>query len=292
MNKRVIAVAFILSFSLAIPTMAAARPNYSIKNEEITLQWETDLSAFNETYPKQIELYRKNITNQKAKLAEAEEEINELDAQLTKAVTIEEKDRLSKAKATALQDAELAKRAILLLLAEIDKTEQDKVLLENRTDLEFMPAPVFAAGEYQNQADYLLNEDYIKPTDGIQTSPYGWRIHPVTKQHKLHEGLDLANWESTPIRAAKSGVVVYAGYNKISGNNILIRHYDGQETSYYHMIKTIAKQGDVVRQGQQIGKMGTTGRSTGVHLHFEIRIHGTSVDPAPYVYKNLREELR
>lgn len=292
MKIRLIAAAFILGFSLSVPAMASVIPQDYSNNDGGMTQWESDLYFFELNYPTQIELYRNNIKAEESKLSKAVAEIEAMDAQLAVAVTTEEKEELRQEKAGATQDAEHANRGILLLLAEIEKTDQDKIHLENRTDLEFLPVPVFEAGQYQAQADFLLKEEYIKPTDGVETSPFGWRIHPITGLRKLHQGLDLANDEGTPILAAKSGVVEFVGYNDISGNNILIRHYDGQETAYFHMYKTIAKQGKVVNQGEQIGKMGTTGGSTGNHLHFEIRINKTAVDPAPYVYKNYREERR
>lgn len=272
--------------------MASVIPqDYSGNNGGMT-QWESDMFFFKINYPIQMELYRKNITEAEASLAECLTKLNALDTQGAAAVTMADKEKLAKDKEKTVLAAERSKRAILLWMAEIEKTDQDKIHLENKTNLAFLPASVFEAGQYQAQAEALLKEDYIKPTDGVETSPYGYRIHPVTGAHKLHEGLDLANWQGTPIYAAKSGIVKISGYNDISGNNILIRHYDGQETAYFHMVRAIAKQGDFVTQGQKIGEIGTTGRSTGPHLHFEIRINGATVDPAPYVYKNSWQEKR
>lgn len=292
MKKRIIAAAVLLSICLSVPSQASVIPqDYSSNNGGMN-QWESDLYFFKLNYPNQMELYRKKITEAEGKFAEASAESDSLEAQLKSTVPIPDQQRLSAEKEKADKEAELSKRAILLYMAEIEKTDQDKVLLENRVNSEFLPAPVFEAGQYQAEADYLLREEYIKPTDAVETSPFGWRIHPVTGVRKLHEGIDLANWQGTPILAAKSGIVVFAGYNDISGNNIRIRHYDGQETAYFHMYKTIAKQGDFVTQGEQVGEMGTTGRSTGSHLHFEIRINGTAVDPAPYIYRGSWQERR
>lgn len=292
MKKRLIAVTFILGFSLSVPAMASVIPQDYSWNDGGMTQWESDRYFFELNYPTQIEMYKQNIKEEESKLAKAMAEITEADAQLALAVTAEEKEEWTEEKAEAVQDAELAKRGILLLMAEIEKTDLDKVHFDQKTDLEFLPVPAFDSGQYQPQADFLLKEEYIRPTDGVETSPFGWRIHPITGLRRLHQGFDLANWEGTPILAAKSGVVEFVGYNDVSGNNILIRHFDGQETAYFHMIKTIAKQGQVVNQGEQIGKMGTTGGSTGNHLHFEIRINKTAVDPAPYVHYNYREERR
>lgn len=292
MKKIILVALFVLCFWLPTSVMASIIPqDYSCNNGGMT-QWESDLFFFKLNYPKQMELYRANISTEEANLAKAARELNTLSDQLAKATSPTEKGILADKKNKASQSLEEARRAILLLMAEIEKTDEERVYLESRADRDMMPAPVFEAGQYQAEADYLLNEQYIKPTDGVETSQYGYRIHPVTGQYKLHEGLDLANWEGTPILAAKSGIVKYAGYNDISGNNILIRHYDGQETSYFHMVRLIAKQGEYVSQGDKIGEMGTTGRSTGTHLHFEIRINGTPVDPAPYVYHHSREERR
>lgn len=114
---------------------------------------------------------------------------------------------------------------------------------------------------------------------GRLASRFGWRVHPIFHTRKLHTGVDLASPRGTPIYAAGDGIVERAGWSSGYGNYTLIRHVNGYETGYGHQSKIIVKPGDKVRQGQLIGYVGSTGNSTGNHLHFEIKINGNFVDP-------------
>ena len=114
---------------------------------------------------------------------------------------------------------------------------------------------------------------------GTLASRFGWRIHPIFHTRKLHTGVDLASPRGTPIYAAGDGIVEKAGWSSGYGNYTLLRHVNGYETGYGHQSKIIVKPGDKVRQGQLIGYVGSTGNSTGNHLHFEIKINGNFVDP-------------
>ena len=121
---------------------------------------------------------------------------------------------------------------------------------------------------------------YLKPVSGTITSKYGKRVHPITKKESFHSGVDIANNEGTNIVASLSGVVVSAGwYNSVYGNVVIINHGNNIQTFYGHLSKVLVKKGQEVKQGEVIAKMGTTGLSTGPHLHFEIRINGEHVDP-------------
>lgn len=114
---------------------------------------------------------------------------------------------------------------------------------------------------------------------GRLASRFGWRIHPIFHTRKLHTGVDLASPRGTPIYAAGDGVVERAGWTNGYGNYTMLRHVNGYETGYGHQSKIVVKPGDKVRQGQIIGYVGSTGNSTGNHLHFEIKINGNFVDP-------------
>lgn len=127
------------------------------------------------------------------------------------------------------------------------------------------------------------NSDFIRPSNGYTTSPFGYRIHPITGERKLHGGIDFAG--GGQIVAAKSGTVLVAGYHSSWGYYVKIDHGNGFQTLYAHMKagSLLVSPGQLVSQGQQIGTMGTTGASTGVHLHFEVYDNNTRVDPAPYL---------
>lgn len=101
------------------------------------------------------------------------------------------------------------------------------------------------------------------------TSPFGWRTHPITGRQHLHGGIDIAAPNGTPILAAKAGVVVISQYGSSYGNYVVISHPDGTRTLYAHMSQRSVSAGDTVSQGQTVGLVGSTGSSTGNHLHFE-----------------------
>ncbi len=118
-------------------------------------------------------------------------------------------------------------------------------------------------------------------------SPFGYRIHPVTHKNSFHAGLDLPAKYGTPIYAPASGVVVYAAKKGAYGNFMLIAHSYGFKTAYGHLSKFAVKSGDYVTKGQKIAYVGSTGRSTGPHLHYEIRYLTKWVDPKPFMFWNL-----
>lgn len=118
------------------------------------------------------------------------------------------------------------------------------------------------------------------------TSPYGWRIDPVYRwQKRFHSGLDLATFPGTPVLAAADGLVEYAHYSGGYGNVVRIKHKYGFETKYAHLMRfgPQIESGVTVHQGQIIGYVGTTGKSTGYHLHYEVLIGGKTVNPISYV---------
>jgi len=118
------------------------------------------------------------------------------------------------------------------------------------------------------------------PIDGARlSSGFGKRKHPVLGYTKMHKGLDFAAPRGTPIYAAGNGTVQYAGRKGAYGNFVLIRHNANYSTAYAHMKRVNTAKGRRVKQGQVIGYVGTTGRSTGPHLHYEIRLSGRQVNP-------------
>ena len=114
------------------------------------------------------------------------------------------------------------------------------------------------------------------------SSPFGNRYHPVLKRYILHTGVDLVA-KYVPLRAAKSGVVTFAGNMSGYGKIIIIRHDNGYETRYAHLSVISTNVGEHVNQGDLIGKTGNSGRTTGAHLHFEIRQNGVPKNPMKYL---------
>lgn len=115
------------------------------------------------------------------------------------------------------------------------------------------------------------------------TSEFGWRSDPFTGLKAYHNGVDLAAAEGTPIVAAYDGIVGQASYNASMGNYIYLEHGDGLRTIYLHASKLYVSKDDVVHKGDVIGAVGTTGRSTGPHLHFSVRLNGEYVSPWNYL---------
>lgn len=128
---------------------------------------------------------------------------------------------------------------------------------------------------------------WLIPCDYISlSSPYGWRTHPVYGDQRFHNGVDLAAYTGTPIIATRSGIVSIAMYSWSAGYYVAIDHRDGFESKYMHMTHYIVEVGQYVSAGQVIGYVGSTGTSTGPHLHFGLYKNGNSVNPAEYL--NLR----
>lgn len=140
--------------------------------------------------------------------------------------------------------------------------------------------------ESVTQNAYVLSSPISAVCKGKVTSEFGWRTHPITKKLGFHTGIDIANKKGTPISAAFSGSIQDCGTNEAYGNYVLMRHSDNLYTFYGHCDSLNVRKGMNIRRGEVIAYMGSTGYSTGPHLHFEIRIEGKRVDPA-YVLKGI-----
>lgn len=114
-------------------------------------------------------------------------------------------------------------------------------------------------------------------------SPFGWRIDPITGQSALHTGLDFSATTGTPIQSAAGGVVVTQEYHSQYGNMVEVDHGNDLISRYAHASKVYVKKGDLVRRGQKIAEVGTSGRSTGAHLHFEVLVGGGPQDPQKFL---------
>jgi murein DD-endopeptidase MepM/ murein hydrolase activator NlpD len=121
------------------------------------------------------------------------------------------------------------------------------------------------------------------PSRGIVTSRFGWRVHPIFGSREFHTGVDIAARTGTIVVAARTGVVRFVGWKTGYGRIIVVEHDGGIETSYSHLSAAVVNPGDHVTQGEVIGRVGSTGWSTGPHLLFEVRRNGVPVDPAAYL---------
>ena len=119
----------------------------------------------------------------------------------------------------------------------------------------------------------------VVPAEGRISSRFGYRQHPITGNFGIHNGTDIAAPEGTPIYAAFNGTVEEVGYNSARGNYVLLSHGGDTQTLYLHCSEIVAPEGAVVRGGEIIAKVGSTGDSTGPHLHFSIKIGGKYCNP-------------
>ncbi len=119
----------------------------------------------------------------------------------------------------------------------------------------------------------------VMPVNGEITSPFGYRVHPITKKYGIHNGTDLAAKEGTPIAAAFNGKVEEIGSNSVRGNYLVLSHGENTKTYYLHCSEILAEKGAVIRAGEIIARVGQTGWATGPHLHFSISIDGIYYNP-------------
>lgn len=132
----------------------------------------------------------------------------------------------------------------------------------------------------------LANSPAIYPVHGWITSGFGVRIDPFTGLNTFHEGLDISIDEGTPVKATANGVVIFVGENSGFGNTVKIFHGNGIVTLYGHLRDYTVRTGDRVKRGDIIGHVGNTGRSTGPHLHYEVRVDGIPVNPQNYILES------
>ncbi len=121
------------------------------------------------------------------------------------------------------------------------------------------------------------------PTQGTITSLFGLRLHPISHRYRFHSGVDIANFKNTEVLACADAVVKFAGHEGGYGNVVILDHGNGFETVYGHAEDLLVSTGELIKKGQLIASMGSTGVSTGDHLHFEIRFAGEAVDPTVFI---------
>ena len=166
------------------------------------------------------------------------------------------------------------------------KVEYDEAKYREHMATATQPTKPIGSGNGGTPTKDELGKIWVIPCDYTMiTSPFGWRIHPIQKVEKFHNGVDL--WCSgiygKPIYATREGVVSYAGWYGSGGWTVMVDHLDGFKSIYMHMTRYVVSEGDFVMAGQVIGYVGSTGGSTGPHLHFEIRYNGAAVNPMNYI---------
>lgn len=227
-----------------------------------------DIVAQDAELMKQVKAEREEVAAKKAALEEKKAQIARL------------KDQTASQRATVAQvttDLQTKKGQLAVNLRELEKQEDQ--LIERSNQLTDQISAIQAKLGTKRTGKLSMIWPVVAPI----TSQFGNRYHPVLKKYKMHTGLDLGAKMSTPIKAAESGTVIMAQWDSGYGNMTVIDHGDGISTLYGHQSKLAVKVGDKVARGQVIGYVGSTGISTGPHLHFEVRVNGQVKNPLNYL---------
>jgi murein DD-endopeptidase MepM/ murein hydrolase activator NlpD len=161
--------------------------------------------------------------------------------------------------------------------------DTDQVSMEENGDGTPVEKEENSSAETGTQSSTVNNNTMIVPVSGVLGSKYGDRIHPIKGTEKFHNGIDIKANSGTPIKAALDGEVIEASFEATYGNFVEMKHPGGLMTIYAHCESLIAKRGQMVKKGEIIAKVGSTGDSTGPHLHFEVWKNGSPVDPLGYI---------
>jgi murein DD-endopeptidase MepM/ murein hydrolase activator NlpD len=135
----------------------------------------------------------------------------------------------------------------------------------------------------ENQRNLLASTPAICPTQGWITSRFGYRTSPFTGLKEFHKGLDIATRKGTAVIATADGTVTFVGKKGFLGKVVVLDHGLGIITRYAHLEESLVKSGDLVKRGDKVGQVGMTGRTTGSHLHYDVRINGVQVNPEKYI---------
>ena len=210
---------------------------------------------------------QKEVLEETKKAAQKEQDnINTLISEKEKQIQAYSADIATKEQAVAEYDAEIAEQNSIIKALEAQMAAE-KEALDEATRI-----------HYNGGAFAWPAPSYTRISDN-----YGWRMHPTLGVQKFHNGVDLAAPGGSPILAAYDGKVAAAGYSSSMGNYIMIDHGDGLYTIYMHASALYVSKGTTVKKGQKIAAVGSTGRSTGNHLHFGVRKDGNYVDPMSYL---------
>ena len=225
----------------------------------------------------QIEAHKKKLEEDRAKLVELEK------AALAKQAEIEQKKA---ERNVVLQKAQNDRAVAMQAIEELNASSaQISAMLKERQAARAAAAAAAAqsAGQGSSYTWVQGTGQLGWPVSGEITSPYGYRVHPIWGTTIYHSGLDIGVDEATPVHAADSGVIVWSGWMGGYGYAVVIDHGNGLSTLYGHNSELAVDEGQSVSKGQVVAYAGSTGNSTGPHVHFEVRENGDPVDPMGYL---------
>jgi murein DD-endopeptidase MepM/ murein hydrolase activator NlpD len=186
------------------------------------------------------------------------------------------------AQAAELEDAMLDKQAALNVLRS-ERQELERQLEEMERESERIEAQIRAYLAVNRSRVAAYRGRFVMPVSGRWSSGFGMRLHPITRRLRMHNGQDIAAPHGIPVLAAAPGLVISTGWRGGYGQTVIIDHGGGVSTLYAHCSSIVVSEGQSVTTGQRIAKVGSTGLSTGPHLHFEVRVNGSPVDPSLYL---------
>lgn len=225
-----------------------------------------------------------NIQSQKAMIEEIKSTLEERQEAMQAVKDNKEKTTI------ALENSKIIRNSYVSKLTEEEK-ETQKTIDECQAELDSLEAQIVFLATGNIGSDYIGGE-FAWPAPGYTTitSRFGMRLHPILKVNRLHSGTDIAMPTGSYIIAANDGVVIQASYTTGFGNTVMIDHGGGVVTLYGHGSEIIAQTGQTVKKRDIIMKAGSTGWSTGPHLHFEVRINGEPVDSLPFITNQSNED--
>lgn len=256
--------------------------NYTLGYLKVILSSNSISDFLNNVYIVQevVEQDKQMLKDLESDKSEIEEKKITLDKNKEEAKVI--KDELIKDKESLEEDKAELKKLKNELVKEEETLEEklQKIAAENASASNDSNS---SKSNSSNSNTVISNGSWPVPGHSTVSSPFGYRIHPVLGVKKLHTGIDIPAPTGTPAVAVASGTVIYSGVQGTYGNTVMIRHDNGLVSLYAHNSSLVVKVGDKVKKGQVVTKIGSTGRSTGPHLHFEIRVNGTPQNPLNYL---------
>ena len=241
---------------------------------------DSDITLINEIKKErsEIEAHKQKLEADRAKLVELEK------AALAKQAEIEQKKA---ERNVVLQKAQNDRATAMQAIEELNASSaQVSAMLKERQ----AARAAAAAAAAQSSGGQGASDNWVQgtgqlgwPVSGEITSPYGYRVHPIWGTTIYHSGIDIGVDEGTPVHAADGGVVVWSGWMGGYGYAVVIDHGNGLSTLYGHNSELAVDEGQSVAKGQVISYAGSTGNSTGPHVHFEVRVNGDPVDPMGYL---------
>lgn len=268
-------ILLVLTSAVCFSTLSSLRLQYKISEEKIG-----KLTAINNSQKVEIEKLQQSSEEVQKQLAENSEMLDEVKQAV--GITLPAFDKSTETKLIASYDnsaTSLPKENTSPNMAGIEAafiSLADKIAAQKQVIKESM-------GPIESQLAYLMAKPSIMPVNAPITDGFGYRKNPFTSRGtEFHSGIDFAASYGTDVSATGDGIVMFSGWNAGYGRTVIISHGYGITTLYAHNSKLLVKQGDKVKKGQAIAKVGNTGRSTGTHLHYEVKVNGKSVNPSKY----------